>query len=68
MALALTFQTLSATSLFIFTLLCFLIVSLYHFLGPKYDPQEPPVIPQTIPYIGHIIGLLRYGHGYLEDL
>ena len=42
--------------------------SLFHFLGPNYDPREPPVVPQTIPFIGHIIGLIRYGHGYFESL
>lgn len=37
-----------------------------YFLGPKYDPREPPVIHQKIPFVGHIIGLLQYGLRYFE--
>ena len=32
----------------------------YQRLSVHVDPQEPPVLKPTIPYIGHIIGLLRY--------
>ncbi|KAL8709343.1 MAG: hypothetical protein Q9220_005936 [cf. Caloplaca sp. 1 TL-2023] len=39
-----------------------------YFLGPVYDPREPPVIHQKIPHIGHIIGLLQYGLRYFEVL
>lgn len=34
------------------------------FLRVKRDPREPPVIRPTVPLIGHIIGLLRYGTDY----
>ena len=34
------------------------------FLRVKRDWREPPVIRPTIPLIGHIIGLLRYGTDY----
>lgn len=34
------------------------------FLRAKRDPREPPVISPTIPLIGHIIGLMRYGTDY----
>lgn len=31
-------------------------------------PEEPPYVASGIPYIGHIIGLLRYGNLYYRDL
>ena len=31
------------------------------FLQSTQDAREPPMIPHTFPYIGHLIGLLRYG-------
>lgn len=40
---------------------------LYHILS-KIDPREPPAIPQSLPLVGHIIGLLLDGHIYLENL
>jgi hypothetical protein len=32
----------------------------------NYDSREPPVIPHCIPYIGHVIGIFRYGAKYFE--
>ena len=43
-------------------------VSFVYLLSPKYDPREPPVISSLIPYVGHILGLLRYGQRYFEIL
>lgn len=43
-------------------------VSLVYLFSPKYDPREPPVISSLIPYVGHIVGLLRYGQRYFEIL
>ena len=43
-------------------------VSLVYLFSPKYDPREPPVISSSVPYVGHIIGLLRYGQRYFEIL
>lgn len=41
-----------------------------HFHGPRVsvtEPQkEPPLFPHPIPYIGHILGLLRHGTRYYE--
>lgn len=31
----------------------------------KPDPREPPVLHSTIPFIGHVIGMLREGPLYL---
>ena len=42
--------------------------SLVHLFSPNYDPREPPVISSLIPYVGHILGLLRYGQRYFEIL
>ncbi|KAF6218762.1 hypothetical protein HO133_005305 [Letharia lupina] len=43
-------------------------VSLVYLFSPTYDPREPPVISSLIPYVGHILGLLRYGQRYFEIL
>ena len=43
-------------------------VSLVYLFGPKYDPREPPVIASLVPFVGHILGLLRYGQRYFEIL
>ncbi|KAL8828148.1 MAG: hypothetical protein Q9191_002754 [Dirinaria sp. TL-2023a] len=32
------------------------------------DSQEPPLVPPKIPLLGHLIGLLRNGHTYIEHL
>ncbi len=37
---------------------------LVHFLSTKLDPREPPLISPRIPFIGHVVGLLRYGVPY----
>ena len=36
-------------------------IALEHFMGFKLDPKEPPLIPQRIPYVGHLISILRHG-------
>lgn len=50
-------------------LLGLFVLSLAVYLGnarykPKYDAKEPPLLPQTLPYIGHIFWLLREGYDY----
>ncbi|EGD95163.1 hypothetical protein TESG_02655 [Trichophyton tonsurans CBS 112818] len=46
--------------------------TLYHFLlrylSPKYDPREPKLLPQSIPLVGHVIGMVRHGLGYYTTL
>jgi hypothetical protein len=32
------------------------------------DPQEPPLVPSKVPFIGHAIGMLRQQQRYLEAL
>ena len=41
-----------------------LYLLLIYFWGSKLDPKEPPSIPQPIPFIGHLLGLTRYGTQY----
>ena len=51
-------------------LLVLLISALWlalHFLcTPIHDPREPPLVTSRIPFIGHILGLLRYGTRYYQ--
>ena len=49
-------------------LACFVAVSLLRLLRFEIDRQEPPLIPQKLPLLGHLFGLLRHGHTYLERL
>lgn len=60
--------SLFTTFLGILLLLVIVYISLVHLLSPEYDPREPPVISSLIPYVGHMIGLLRYGQRYFEIL
>ncbi|KAI1206943.1 cytochrome P450 [Annulohypoxylon truncatum] len=46
-------------------------VTLTYFLARKmwgHDPREPPLAPQSIPIIGHMIGLSRSKFNYYVDL
>ena len=40
--------------------------ALDYFYIPKQLPNEPPLIGHYIPYIGHIIGLIRHGTRYYQ--
>lgn len=55
--------SLVASTVAAFTALIYL---LNYFYVPKHSPNEPPLLPSRIPYIGHILGLLRYGTRYFE--
>ena len=61
---------MSLLSIFVGVLLLLVIpyISLVYLFSPKYDPREPPAIPSLIPYVGHMLGLLRYGQRYFEIL
>ena len=41
---------------------------LNHFIGFRYDRKEPPLVPQRIPYIGHLIGIIRHGPRYYSHV
>lgn len=45
-----------------------LVATLHYFFGLKLDPREPPLLPQKVPLIGHLIGFLRNGNSYYLDL
>ena len=50
-------------------LLILALVAIYlfdYYFMPKHAPNEPPVVPSTIPYVGHIIGLFRHGSLYYQ--
>lgn len=34
----------------------------------SHDPREPPLAPQSIPIIGHMVGLSRSKFNYYVDL
>ncbi len=36
------------------------------FWAPKHHVNEPPLVPQRIPYIGHVLGLFIHGMKYFE--
>lgn len=38
------------------------------FLTAPHDTREPPVIPQSIPFIGHVLGMLRHGSSYYTKI
>ena len=40
--------------------------ALDYFYVPEQLPNEPPLVGHHIPYIGHIIGLLRHGTRYYQ--
>lgn len=35
---------------------------------PRQASNEPPVVKSFIPYVGHIIGLIRHGTRYYQEL
>ena len=32
------------------------------------DPREPPIVSSTIPFIGHFLGLVKYGGAYYDKI
>lgn len=37
---------------------------LNYLLTPRLDPREPPTVKPTIPWIGHIVGIIRHQADY----
>ena len=33
-----------------------------------YEKSEPPLIPSSFPYVGHLIGILRHGSKYYSEI
>lgn len=44
------------------------IVVLHYVLRIAKVPREPPFVPQKIPYVGHLIGILRHGTKYYDSI
>lgn len=36
--------------------------------GPSAHPNEPPVIPTSIPYVGHLVGMMRHRSLYYSKI
>ncbi|KAH8799368.1 cytochrome P450 [Xylogone sp. PMI_703] len=51
-----------------FSFIVLLILSLIRYLSLEHDPREPPLIPQSVPIIGHLLGLHRHGVEYFNIL
>ena len=52
-------------ALLAFTLYCLRYIFVR---GQKPDSREPSVIPTLLPYLGHLLNLLRRGNKYFEDI
>jgi len=64
-------MAITADTLFLLMLLGVATVPyilLRHLFTVKQDPKEPPFLPQKIPFIGHIIGIIRHNTGYYANL
>ena len=59
---------IDGTTLVLLAMATGLYFVLEYFMGIKLDPKEPPLISSTIPYVGHIIGLIRTGTRYYAKL
>ena len=44
------------------------VILLNRFMAIQHDSKEPPVIPQKLPYVGHIVGLIQYGPHYFQRI
>jgi hypothetical protein len=42
------------------------ILAVRKLLRVDHDPREPPIIPHQIPFVGHVIGMFRYGARYFD--
>lgn len=41
---------------------------LQKFINVPHHAQEPPLIPHSIPYVGHLLGILRDGTQYYSKI
>jgi hypothetical protein len=49
--------------------IAFVLVLAFNAVQPrKSSPDEPPIIPTRLPYIGHAIGMFRHGGRYFRML
>lgn len=47
------------------TIATFLLLS-DRYITPKHHAQEPPLVRQQIPFVGHVTGLFLHGMKYFE--
>lgn len=45
---------------------CYLLLE--KFINIPHHAQEPSLIPQPIPYVGHLLGMLRDGSQYYAKI
>ncbi|KAJ6789190.1 hypothetical protein PWT90_05911 [Aphanocladium album] len=47
-----------------------LVVAIWRFVVAFHssDPREPPVVRPVVPFVGHLWGLMRHAHDYLNSL
>ena len=43
-------------------------ILLEQFSSLSHDAKEPPIIPQTLPYLGDLLGMLRHGSRYYTQI
>lgn len=61
-------ETLQTTLLMSLAIIVGTSLLLTRILGMMQDPREPPSVSSYIPYIGHIIGLMRSKFNYYVQL
>jgi hypothetical protein len=44
------------------------LVLLGRLLAPKIGPSEPPILKPRIPFVGHIIGMMREKNSFYQRL
>ena len=55
-------------ALIVLTSAATIYLSLVYMFGTEHDDQEPPAVTNTVPYIGHLLGLLWWGQHYFERI
>ena len=61
-------QTVLPTFLLFLAIVIGTYVIFTRVLGNVQDPREPPSVSGSIPYIGHVIGLMRSKFNYYVEL
>lgn len=61
-----TFNLVNCVALFSVLLLSYLV--LHRMFRSGHDSREPPLAPQSIPVIGHLIGLSRSKFNYYVNV
>ena len=58
------FSSLATTAAIFITVYAFL----YHLQCSKSNPNEPPIIASSIPFIGPLLGMILQGGRYYKDI